>query len=109
MVGRKVPNIQVVSPLIRPKVAGAPPLKGTWIILTFAIEPNDAPARCVEAPTPPEPYVISPGRDLARAINCGTDFTGRDGWTTARFGAFAIRISGSKALWGSYGSFFLSV
>ena len=104
MEGRIVPTIQVVSPLSSPIVAGAPPLYGTWTILTPPMSPTIAPARCVEVPAPPEPKVTWPGRARAIAMSSLTDLAGSDGWPSTTFGPEATRITGSRSRMGSYGS-----
>jgi len=54
---------------------------------------------------PADPNASSPGRFLARAINCATERTGNDGCTTRTFGLVAIWATAAKSLMGSKGSF----
>jgi len=50
-----VANITSIWPPIRSVMAGAAPLYGTAVRLTFAISLNSSPARCAEVPTPNVP------------------------------------------------------
>ena len=62
---------------------------------------NDSIAKCSEPATPPEAYWMSPGFDLASAMNSLTVWTGSDGCTASVFGLVMNIATASNALCGS--------
>src|SRR5688572_10650034 len=92
-----------MRPPRRSATAGAAPLYGTWFIFVPVRSCSIAAPRCCGLPLPEEPWLSSPGRDLAYATRSGTEFTGSEGCTTSRNWMRASCVTGMKSANGSNG------
>src|SRR5690348_7817012 len=104
MAGGVVENVSATSPPSSALTAGALPLYGTCTIFVPAIDENVSPERCTIVPFPEDAYAISPGRDLANAMNSLTERAGSDGCTTMTSGVCATMAICEKSRTESYGS-----
>jgi hypothetical protein len=67
----------------------------------LATDLNSSPAKCAEAPTPPEPYESLPGAALAAAMMSWGDLNFDAAGTTSTLGISATDATGVKSLTGS--------
>src|SRR5688500_2585711 len=97
-------SIKTTRPATRSCTAGAAPLYGTCSISRPASCANSTAAMWLVVAVPEDAYESWPGRDLARRISSGTDFTGTEGCTTSTFGTVATSATPVKSPSVSYGS-----
>src|SRR3954471_14400190 len=85
--------------------AGALPLYGTCRAFNPAMELKSSDTRCAVAPVPEDEKVYLSGLARTSVTNSRALFAGKLGFTTNAKGASAIRLTGARALSGSYGIF----
>jgi hypothetical protein len=71
--------------------AAEPPLYGTCVNCTFAIDWNSSPIKCVPEPCPADPIMSSPGRAFENAMSSFTLRTGIEGCTLRALETSAMR------------------
>jgi hypothetical protein len=98
-------NMNSMRPPMTSCTAGATPLYGTCVALSFSSRTKRTGARCPSEPMPPEAKLSPVGEDFDRATRSATDLMLLLAGTTSSSGTAPMPITGVRSLCRSYGTF----